>query len=127
MARVPLGVAFLATLNLLTGILILMGSGPLFGEFTYLILGYVLKQVQYGSIILGLIYIMLGIGLLTLSRWAWYGDIIFGLFNLLIIILGVIAPGGPLGPGNISWITLILNLIIVLYLNQEGIRRKFDV
>lgn len=127
MARVPLGVAFLAVLNLLAGILILVGSSPIFSEFSYLVLAHILQSVQYGMVLIAVIYIALGLGLLSLARWAWYADIIFAMLNLLIIALGVIGPGGTLNLSNISWISLLLNLIIVLYLNQESIKRKFYI
>lgn len=127
MSKVPLGVIFLAVLNILAGILILVGDNPLFHDYSIFILSSILRSIPYGPIIMGLIYIVLGFGLFSLAKWAWYIDIAFALLNLLIIILDVFTTGGPLHIGSILWIPLLINLIIVLYLNQGTIRRKFEV
>ncbi|MHA1780064.1 MAG: hypothetical protein ACTSYL_04245 [Candidatus Thorarchaeota archaeon] len=58
MARVPLGVVFLAVLNLLAGILILVGSSPI-SEFSHLVLAHALQSVQYGMVPIAVIYIAL--------------------------------------------------------------------
>jgi len=120
MARVPLGVIILAVLNFLTGILLLLGS-TLLTDFSWLLLSEIFASVQYGALIVAIVYIILGLGLFSLAGWAWYADIIFALFNLIVIIWNILVGG------SIPWIALILNLIIVLYLNQRGIRSKFHV
>jgi len=118
MARVPLGIIILAILNILTGILLIVGS-VLWTEFGWALLVALFASIPYGAIIVALVYILIGIGLLSLSGWAWYADIIFAIFNLLLIVWDFITTS------NIAWISLILNLIIALYLNQGGIRHKF--
>ena len=126
MARIPLGVALLAVLNLITGVLLLVGSTPLLADFNWLLLIALLRNIPYSVLIIGIIYILLCVGLLSLARWAWYADIIFAIFNLILIALDIISMG-TIHLNNIAWIPLILNLIIVLYLNQYGIRRKFNI
>jgi uncharacterized membrane protein (DUF2068 family) len=120
MTRVPLGVIILAVLNILTGILLLIGS-TLLASFSWLLLSEIFSSIQYGALIIALLYIILGLGLLSMAGWAWYADIIFAIFNLIIIIWNILVGG------SIPWVTLILNLIIVLYLNQRGIKSKFHV
>jgi uncharacterized membrane protein (DUF2068 family) len=120
MARVPLGVIILAILNFLTGILLLIGS-TLLTDFSWLLLNEIFSSIQYGALIVAIIYIILGLGLFSLAGWAWYADIIFAIFNLIVIIWNILVGG------SIPWIALILNLIIVLYLNQRGIKSKFHV
>ncbi|MFW9919708.1 MAG: hypothetical protein ACFFED_08925 [Candidatus Thorarchaeota archaeon] len=126
MARVPLGVIILGVLNFLTGILLLIGSTPLLADFNWILLTGIIQGLPYGAILVGLAYILLGFGLLSLARWAWYADIILALINLLLIVVDILG-AGSIQLGNIPWISLILNLIIVVYLNQRSIRRKFDV
>ncbi|MFW9933887.1 MAG: hypothetical protein ACFFDR_14720 [Candidatus Thorarchaeota archaeon] len=126
MARVPLGVIILGVLNFLTGILLLIGSTPLLADFNWILLTGIIQGLPYGAILVGLAYILLGFGLISLARWAWYADIILALINLLLIVVDILG-AGSIQLGNIPWISLILNLIIVVYLNQRSIRRKFDV
>jgi uncharacterized membrane protein (DUF2068 family) len=120
MAHVPLGVIILAVLNILTGILLFIGSTLLTG-FSWLLLSEIFSSIQYGALIIALLYIILGLGLFSLAGWAWYADIIFAIFNLIVIFWNILVGGA------IPWITLILNLIIVIYLNQGGIKSKFHV
>jgi uncharacterized membrane protein (DUF2068 family) len=120
MARVPFGIIILAVLNFLTGILLLVGE-TLFPTFSGFILSEIFSGIQYGFLIIALVYIILGLGLFSLAGWAWYADIIFAIFNLIVILWNILVGG------SIPWITLILNVIIVLYLNERGIKSKFRV
>ncbi len=125
MARLPLGVLLLAVLNIVTGILMLLGSTPLLNEFNWVLLTELLQTIPYGGFIIAVVYIILGLGLISLAKWAWYADIIFALFNLVLIFLDIFA-AGAINLAQIAWIPLLLNLIIVIYLNQGSIRRKFN-
>jgi len=118
MSKVPLGVLILAVLNLLVGLLMLIGSSIFPADYTWLILGSLLSSIPNAHLIIALIYILLGVGLLTLSRWAWWLDIIFAVISLVILLLDF---------PNIALIPFVVNLIIILYLNQGSIRRKFKV
>ncbi|MFQ5832911.1 MAG: hypothetical protein ACE5H4_09430 [Candidatus Thorarchaeota archaeon] len=118
MARVPLGVTILAVLNLLIGLLFLVGSLAILGPISQWIVGRFLMGIGGSALLLGLLYVLIGIGLLTLQSWAWWLDMIFAIINIIIALLDF---------PQISWIALVLNLIIVIYLNQRGIRRRFGV
>ncbi len=118
MAKVPAGVAILAVLNMLVGILMILGSLSLLSGYGNLIVGPWLTSIEGAAIIIGLFYIILGFGLFSLMSWAWWVDMFFALLNLLISVLSY---------PSISWLTLIINLIIVVYLNQGSIKRKFRV
>ncbi len=126
MARVPLGVIILGVLNFLTGILLMVGSTPLLADFNWILLTGIIQGIPYGAFLIGLAYVLLGFGLITLAAWAWYADIILALVNLLLMAVDIIS-AGSINLGNIPWISLLLNLIIVFYLNQRSIRRKFNV
>ncbi len=118
MADVPLGVIILSVLNLLAGVLILVGSFNFLGPLSWLFAGTYLMSLPHGATIVGLLYVLIGLGLLALASWAWWLDMIFVLINIIILLLDFPA---------VAWIPLIVNVIIVLYLNQGSIRRRFDV
>ncbi len=109
MAERPLGVAILAILQMLGGLLmILAGSAiiALFPNIFTLIIG--------GAIlILGLIGFIVGWGLWGLKSWAWMWAMIV---NILSIILNIIQQ---------NWFGLVIPVIIVLYLNQPNIKSRF--
>ncbi len=118
MADVPLGVIILSVLNLLAGILILVGSFNVLGPWSWLFAGTYLLSLPHGATIVGVLYVLIGLGLLALASWAWWLDMIFVIINIIILLLDF---------PELAWIPLIVNIVIVLYLNQRGIRRRFDV
>ncbi|RDE12606.1 MAG: hypothetical protein C4K47_07670 [Candidatus Thorarchaeota archaeon] len=118
MAKTPTGVAVLALLNLLVGLLMLAGSLDMLGPLQEWVLSPGLLNIPQASLILGLFYLLLGIGLLMLAPWAWWADMLFAILNLLVSFISY---------PQISWIPLVINLIIVLYLNQGSIKRRFRV
>jgi hypothetical protein len=118
MAKVPTGVAILAVLNMLVGILIILGTYSLLSGYGHLFVGPWMMNIEGMSLLIGLFYVFLGIGLFSLATWAWWVDIFFAILNLLIALLSY---------PQLSWLTIIINLVIVVYLNQSGIKRKFKV
>ncbi|NWF94553.1 MAG: hypothetical protein HXY34_00250 [Candidatus Thorarchaeota archaeon] len=118
MASVPLGVVVLAVLNILAGILLLVGSWSILSPWSWLFLGSFLLSIPNATLIVGLLYVLIGLGLLSLASWAWWADMVFAIINLILLLISY---------PSIAWLPLIVNLIIVLYLNQGGIRRRFHV
>jgi hypothetical protein len=116
MTKTPTGVVVLAVLNILVGILMLAGSLNVLGPLQQWVLSPGLLNIPQASLILGLFYMLLGIGLLMLAAWAWWVDMLFAILNLVISVISY---------PQISWIPLIINLVIVLYLNQGSIKRRF--
>ncbi len=116
MAR-PLGVTILAILAILAAILLLIaGSASL---LVTAIVGLTPEQVQLlqalgaVSIVLGILYLVGGVGLLRLTAWGWWLAILASLVTIGSNISQlVINPEGLLGaiPG------LVLALIILGYL-----------
>jgi len=110
----PLGVTILAILNILggifqilTGYLAVMAAsllGPL--GFLFVIVGGVL-------LFLGFISIIIGWGLWSLKSWAWMVALIVNFINL---ILNVYSQG---------WISVIINLIVIVYLFQGDVKSRF--
>jgi hypothetical protein len=118
MTKTPTGVVVLALLNMLVGLLMLAGSLNILGPLQQWVLSPGLLNIPGASLILALFYLLLGIGLLMLASWAWWVDMLFAILNLLVSVISYPA---------ISWIPLVINLVIVLYLNQGSIKRRFKV
>jgi uncharacterized membrane protein (DUF2068 family) len=110
----PLGVTIIAVLNILGGLL------SIFGGFTSLTLGLALGPFGFLLIILGAIILFLGIinliigwGLWSLKSWAWMAALIINIINLILNVLAY------------SWLSAIINLIVILYLQQGDIKSRF--
>ncbi|MBS3794676.1 MAG: hypothetical protein KGY80_07255 [Candidatus Thorarchaeota archaeon] len=107
----PLGITILAILQMLGGLFSLIaGAGMIaLGAFSmYLaILGGIL-------LLFGLISFYVGYGLWNMESWAWKVAIIV---NIISIVLNLIPP--------INWVGLIIPVIIVIYLQQEDIKKRF--
>lgn len=103
----PLGVAILAVLNWLQALLIIAGGVivlalPFFG----VILGAI-------AILIGLFLFYIGLGLWNMRGWAWMWAMLINILGLIINFVGQ------------QWIALVVNIIIIVYLNAPDIRRVF--
>ncbi|MBD3405327.1 MAG: hypothetical protein GF411_04210 [Candidatus Lokiarchaeota archaeon] len=117
MAKTPLGVMILGIIHILIGALMFAGAG-LLGPLTDWIISPIVLSIANASTIIAIFYIILGICLILMMTWAWYVGIAFAIINVLFSVLGF---------PSIQWITLIINLLIIFYLNSRGIRRRFSV
>ena len=103
----PLGVTILAILELLGAIVLLLAAlvftlVPFFGIFIAAIIGLV-----------SLIEFIVAYGLFAMKSWAWIWAIITNIIGAIINI------------ASAGWIGLIINIIIILYLNQADIKSRF--
>ncbi|MEM2141948.1 MAG: hypothetical protein QXS20_03385 [Candidatus Thorarchaeota archaeon] len=111
MADRPLGVTILAILELLGGLFaILTTAGVL---MVALMVDPVLLVLAILPLIVGIVNLILFYGFWTLKGWAWILGIIFGIIGIILAIF-------PIQP-----ISLIINLIIVVYLLTPGVRAAF--
>ena len=108
----PLGVTILAILQILGGFFMLI-TGALAALAGLLFIIFAIIGVA--MMILGLIGLVVGFGLWGLKSWAWTWamivnilSIIFGLFNL-----------------QANFVSIVISLIIIIYLNQPDIKRRF--
>lgn len=108
----PTGVTILAILEFLGGISALFGGAGIFVLGT--LLEPIIMIIGVILLIMGIINFIIGWGLWTLKGWAWLLALIFGIIN---IILGIYP--------TINWISIIINLIIVLYLWQPDVKAAF--
>jgi len=103
----PLGVTILAILELLGGLFLFLAAlalslFPFFGIFLAAIVG-----------IIALFYFVVAYGLFAMKSWAWIWAIITNILGAIFNIAGQ------------GWFGLIINIIIILYLNQSDIKSRF--
>ena len=108
----PLGVTILAILQILGGLLMLVAGAlaSLAGIFIILFVA-----VGVAMLILGLLGVVVGFGLWGLKSWAWTWAMIV---NILSIIFGLFNFGA-------NFVSIVISLIIVIYLNQPDIKSRF--
>ena len=99
----PFGVTLIALLQILQALVLLV-----FGILTLII-----PFIGIPLLVIGLISFYIGKGLWEMENWAW----------LWAVILNII--GGLIAIAASNWISLVLSLIIVIYLNTEDIKSRF--
>ncbi len=105
----PLGVTILAIFQFLGGLsMIFLGSLMFLVPFIGMILGMVF-------VLLGLFYFVVGYGLFSMKSWAWIWAIITNVLGLILNLFQL-----PL-----SMLSIVINLIVILYLNQSDIKSRF--
>ncbi|MFW9907539.1 MAG: hypothetical protein ACFFEF_03115 [Candidatus Thorarchaeota archaeon] len=122
----PLGVSILAILMILGGIFSLIGAPASFGPFGY--------GPIYGvySLIAGLIGLVLGFSMWQLVPWARKAAIIWYIIGLLMSFVLSLLIGSILGSFGIAVMmiamipSIIIDLIIILYLNTSGVKAAFQ-
>jgi hypothetical protein len=103
----PLGVMILAVLNFLQGVFIMLAGLVLFIiPFFGLILGGIV-------FLIGFFAFYIGLGLWNMKSWAW-------MWAMLINILGAI-----INLFTAGWVGLVINIVIIVYLNAPDIRQVF--
>jgi len=106
-AERPLGVTILALLQIIGGILSLIG-GSIF--FIIPFIGWIIGGI---IVILALLDLVIGWGLWSMKSWAWMAAIILNIISLIIAI------------PTFDYISIIIALIIILYLQQGDIKSRF--
>ena len=106
----PLGVTILAILQILGGLFEIFG-GMVF--FLIPILGWLFGGIL---LILGVLAVIIGWGLWSMKSWAWMAAIIL---NILSIIMAIASYP------SIDYLSIIIALIIILYLQQKDIKSRF--
>ncbi len=110
----PLGVTILAVLEFIAAILGFIGGIGLVA------LGAVIPFLGAFAAIFGIVVILLalidfiiGYGLWTLKSWAWMLALVFNIINAILNLI------------FFDIISLIINIIIILYLQQGDIKSRF--
>jgi len=105
----PFGVMILSILQIIGG-LVVLGMGGLIFAVAYSFYGL----IGIGLIITGLITCYVGYGLWSMQSWAWKWAMVVNGISIVLYLVTMIWPG------------LILPVIIVIYLNQEHVKRRFS-
>ncbi|KXH72876.1 MAG: hypothetical protein AM326_00690 [Candidatus Thorarchaeota archaeon SMTZ-45] len=103
----PLGVMILAILNFLQGLLIMVTG---FLIFAFPFFGVIVGAVVF---LIGFFFFYVGLGLWNLKDWAWTWAMLLNILGAIINLFGQ------------NWLALIVNVVIILYLNAPDIRRVF--
>lgn len=123
--RVPFGVTVLAFIAIFAGLLELVKGAQLLGVVLFGPIPAGDGRLLVGglAVLLGILWIAVGAGALSLKPWAWLFGVlvaVFGLFEALFTLLA-----------TLSWeyavATAILPAVVVWYLNREKIKGAFGV
>lgn len=124
----PFGVTLLATLEVILGVLVLLGGLTIVIE--RFILSDVFPHVRWFPIrmpgigiallVFALIDFALAVGLWVGKRWAWIAGLVCAALGIVLGILSLF-----LRPGVGELIALVLDLVIIYYLMQPKIQAYF--
>ena len=115
----PLLITLIAILNIILGLGAILVGGLMFTGMT--VLGGLQVGAMTGgvSVIIGLIYILIGIGFLSGWSIMWYLGVIFEVLGIILNVLTLFV-------GNLSAIiSILISLIILLYLFKPNVKRYF--
>ena len=115
----PLLITLIAILNIILGLGAILVGGLMFTGMT--VLGGLQVGAMTGgvSVIIGLIYILIGIGFLSGWSVMWYLGVIFEVLGIILNVLTLFV-------GNLSAIiSILISLIILLYLFKPNVKRYF--
>ncbi|TXT55633.1 MAG: conserved membrane protein of unknown function [Candidatus Thorarchaeota archaeon] len=104
----PLGITILGFLQVIAGVFMVVVGALI---MIIPIIGWIIGGLL---LILGLVSFYVGNGLLNLEEWAWQWAFII---NIISIIIGIAGQ---------NWGGVIISIIILIYLNQENIKRRFN-
>ncbi len=103
----PLGVLILAILQGLQALVLFLPG------LLLLIIPIIGWIIGIPMVVVGLFLLFIAWGLFTMQAWAWMWAFIMNIVGFLVALV------------NWNWIGVVLSLIIVLYLNQGDIKRRF--
>jgi hypothetical protein len=117
----PLGVTIIGILWILAGLLTAIGAGVGGAALAIIGLGALGAMVGVVFVIIGLVFIALGIGCFKGWPWVWPVGIIFTIIGLIINLLSIIS--NTVG----AIIGIIIDIIILWYLFQPQVKAWFRV
>lgn len=133
----PTGITVLAVLaiiygifNLLLALLGLLGSALLASGVSARAIKYSAGLLVYATIsdaLLGIVFLVFGIGAFGLKRWAWITGIAAVALEVLREIVGIVTQGLSAGTIVRDAITLVIAAVVLWYLLRPGVRTAFGV
>jgi len=117
----PLGVTIIGILWILAGFLMAVGAGVGGAALAVIGLGALGAMVGVIFVIIGLVFIALGIGCFKGWPWVWPVGVIFTIVALIINLLSIVSlPAGAI-------IGIIFDIIVLWYLFQPQVKAWFKV
>lgn len=116
----PLGISILAILEMAGGVIAIIG-GILAGVAMSSIIGTLGPLVGVISVIAGLVAFAAGYGFWTGAKWSWW-------LAIVLYALGIISSLASLAVGAVfSVIGLVVDVLLIYYLNRPGVKSWFNV
>ena len=117
----PLGVTIIGILWILAGLLMAVGAGVGGAALAIMGLGGLGAMVGVIFVIIGLVFIALGIGCFKGWPWVWPVGVIFTIVALIINLLSIVSmPAGAI-------IGILFDIIVLWYLFQPQVKAWFKV
>lgn len=119
----PLGVTIIGILFILGGIFALIGGA--LGGLALSVLGGGILGILFGGIlaIVGIVYIILGIGCFKGWGWVWTLAVIFAIVGIILQIVSLAMTG--MAALTASIVGILIDVVILWYLFQENVKRWF--
>jgi len=131
----PVGVTILAILaiiygafSLLLALLGLLGSALLASGIAAATIKYSAGTLVYATIadtVLGVLYLVFGIGAFQLKGWAWTTGVIALALDVVRTIVGVVTQGFSASKIVVAVITLVILAVALWYLFRPNVRAAF--
>ena len=132
----PVGVTILAVIAIIYGIfslllalLGLLGSALLASGASGAAIKYSAGTLVYATIsdaILGILYLVFGIGAFQLKGWAWTVGVVALALDILRNIVSIVMRGFSVPGIVIPIITIVIALVLLWYLFRPNVRAAFD-
>lgn len=119
--KIPFGIRAIIVLQFVSAsvtIVTLSVNTDLLARLRRIDLGVAISQEALLFIII-LIQVMIAIGLWRMQRWAWFVMMVFVGWSMAVDIWYVMY-------GQANYLGMLLNVIIVFYLNQRDVQRAFS-
>lgn len=131
----PVGVTILAVIAILYGIFSLLLA--LLGLLGTALLASGVGRVQYSAgtlayativdAVLGILYLVFGIGAFSLKRWAWTAGVVALVLDVVRQIVGFVIQGFSTSRIVGASITIVIALVLLVYLFRPHVRAAFAV
>ncbi|KQM10964.1 hypothetical protein AOA80_10925 [Methanomassiliicoccales archaeon RumEn M1] len=142
----PTGVTLLAILNILVGVLLLLGALGLFlamslagdpvfqealadsdvPEWFMDQLSLLLGVLGAFSLIMGVLSLVVSYGFLNGKGWSWYLAVIYGFLSVGLTVVSTILTGGLIDFLTLG-ISIVIPVLIIVYLFQPHVKAWFSV
>jgi len=121
MASRPILITILALLSFIVGILMILGG---------ILATTIVTWMGYGGILMGIVFLIIGIALWRGWKIAWYLGVIIYIINAIFAVLSILLliMDGEVNDAVVSpAITLIISVLILYYLFRPNVKEFFGI